>query len=166
MFDILLTASTQVADPRLVWTAVYAAAISTLVLLWNIYVYFRDKGSIKVNCSIAKNRREKKTGLKIEIVNKGRRDISITKISFGSRFYPFVGIEKTVYEFDPIKKLSHSDKEEIEIFDVSLFINYKWSYVLVSDSFGKAKKVKATKLFNTIKEELINVAINEKFKEN
>lgn len=63
--------------------ALYAAVISTLVLVWNIFIYRKDKGKLKVNCYFGRefgDNFQSEIELHFWITNIGRRDIIVTNL--------------------------------------------------------------------------------------
>lgn len=67
-----------------IYLAVYGAILSTFVLLWDVIKYFKDKPNLRVNANyhgrIGPQTKEVKIG--IEMVNNGRRPITIVSSGF------------------------------------------------------------------------------------
>lgn len=82
--------------------ASYAAIISTLLLIWNIFIYKKDKGNLTVSCyfgNVVGINLQSEKQLAFNITNIGRRDIVVTNIyglDFKKKlFMIFAGIENS-----------------------------------------------------------------------
>ena len=71
-------------DKITIHLAVYGAILSTFVLLWDVIKYFKDKPSLRVTANyhglIGPLKKEVKIG--IEIVNAGRRPVTLVSTGF------------------------------------------------------------------------------------
>lgn len=66
------------------WVAVYGAVLSTLVAAWNVYLYFTDKGKLKVKCYLADivgdGEVVKSNVLTYSVTNVGKKPIYVSTI--------------------------------------------------------------------------------------
>lgn len=71
-------------EPLTLYLAIYGAILSTLVLLWDVMKYYRDKPSLRVQANhralVGPRMSERKIG--IDIINEGKRPITIVASGF------------------------------------------------------------------------------------
>ena len=71
------------------WIAIYGAVVSTIVLIWNLYTHYNNKGSLKIKVALIKDcgHYTEDVGVgthsrlfRFDVVNKGKQALTITSI--------------------------------------------------------------------------------------
>ncbi|MBN8584072.1 MAG: hypothetical protein J0M37_03190 [Ignavibacteria bacterium] len=119
--------------------AIYGALLSTLIAFWNVYIYSKDKGNLKVDCSftyeigyLARN----EIHLSFTITNIGRRDVVVKGLAGTSKnkkkFLLFAGMNNTKLP----KTLKPGEYVIEQIFNYKDLFSNKINTIYVYDSLG------------------------------